>query len=168
MSPAKTDVVSRTILITFQNVPFKSLDNNLFSQFLSQVTTSNSKTFGLGGLANSKFLFFYIATITILIFILSAIASTAAGSINLENVAFTVSTDILGLQGLNAQPTVVSNLDVYHGFPSYLQINANAALFNPSNVTLIISGQTIAFGLRFNGQQIVSYSILSTPTRMFD
>lgn len=54
MSPATTDVQTRTILITFQNVPFKSLDNNLFSQFLTQVTSTSSQTFGLGGLANSK------------------------------------------------------------------------------------------------------------------
>lgn len=58
---------------------------------------------------------------------------------------------------MNAKPTVVSDLDVYHGYSSYLQIHANAALYNPSNVTLIIQGQTVAFGLRFNGQQIVSF-----------
>lgn len=37
------------------------------------------------------------------------------------------------MQGLNARPVTVSDVDVFRGFSSYIQINANAALFNPSS-----------------------------------
>jgi len=56
------------------------------------------------------------------------------------------------LQGLNARPATVSDLDVFHGYPDYLQINVNAALYNPSNIT--IGTGDVAFGLIFNSQQI--------------
>jgi hypothetical protein len=38
---------------------------------------------------------------------------------------------IAGLEGLNAKPVSVSNLDVNHGYPSYLLITADTDLFNP-------------------------------------
>jgi len=42
-----------------------------------------------------------------------------------------VESDIAGLQGLNARRVTVSNLDVNHGYPDYLLINVNSALYNP-------------------------------------
>ncbi|GAA6063179.1 hypothetical protein JCM10212_003114 [Sporobolomyces blumeae] len=132
-SNTKTDVVARTILLQFQNVPFKSVNNGGFSSFLTQVTDDVSKTFTLHGSADT-------------------VAGTAVGALNLDAIAFSVSTSLLGLQGLNAQPATVSDLDVYHGYPDYLQINVNAHLYNPSNIT--IGTGDVAFGLDFNSQQI--------------
>ncbi|BGP00846.1 hypothetical protein RTBOTA2_002159 [Rhodotorula toruloides] len=137
-NPAKTDVVARTIVLAFANVPFASVDNNLFASFLTQVTDDVSKTFQLHGAADT-------------------VAGTAVGPLNLDGIAFSVSTSLLGLQGLNAQPATVSDLDVYHGFSNYLQINVNAHLYNPSNIT--IGTGDVAFGLNFQNQQIGTANI---------
>lgn len=55
-NPSVTDVVARTILLTFANVPFAVFDNThaIFSQFLLDTTQGVSKTFGLTGTADSK------------------------------------------------------------------------------------------------------------------
>jgi hypothetical protein len=53
------------------------------------------------------------------------LTSTAIGLLSLEAIAFSVETSVLGLQGLNARPATVANLDVFHGFPTYLQINGS-------------------------------------------
>ncbi|GAA99739.1 hypothetical protein E5Q_06442, partial [Mixia osmundae IAM 14324] len=50
----------------------------------------------------------------------------------------------------NFSDVVVSNLDVFHGFPSYLQINLDATLNNPSNLT--IDTQQVIFNLIFENQ----------------
>jgi hypothetical protein len=78
----------------------------------------------------------------------AGVAGTAVGSLNINGIAFEVSTTIAGLQGLNAQQAFVSDLDVFHGYPEYLQINVNAHLFNPSNISLGVQGETL-FGLNF-------------------
>ncbi|BGP22157.1 pre-rRNA processing protein [Rhodotorula toruloides] len=137
-NPAKTDVTARTIVLAFANVPFASVDNNLFASFLTQVTDDVSKTFQLHGAADT-------------------VAGTAVGPLNLDGIAFSVSTSLLGLQGLNARPATVSELDVYHGFSNYLQINVNAHLYNPSNIT--IGTGNVAFGLNFQNQQIGTANI---------
>lgn len=82
----------------------------------------------------------------------TAVAGTAVGALNLVDIDFDVSTSLLGLQGLNARPATVSDLDVFHGYPDYLQINVNAHLYNPSNIT--IGTGDVAFGLIFNSEQI--------------
>lgn len=51
----------------------------------------------------------------------------------------------------------VSDLDVFQGFSDYLQINVNAALYNPSNIT--IGTGDVAFGLSFNDQLIGTANI---------
>ncbi|BGP44010.1 hypothetical protein JCM10449v2_008067 [Rhodotorula kratochvilovae] len=132
-NPARTDVEARTILLAFADVPFASVDNSRFSSFLVDVTDGESKAFTLHGAADT-------------------VAGTAVGALNLEGIAFSVSTSLLGLQGLNARPATVSDLDVYHGYSDYLQINVNAHLYNPSNIT--IGTGDVAFGLVFNDQQI--------------
>lgn len=62
--PSKTDVVARTILLAFQNVPFASLDDNLFSTFLLETTLGSSMTLGLHGLANSRLRSFCLSRMT--------------------------------------------------------------------------------------------------------
>lgn len=104
MLPSITDVVARTLLLTFENVPFTSSDDSVFSSYLRDVTNSASKSFGLHGSATT-------------------VTSTAIGNLLLSDIGFSVDTNLLGLQGLNAKPAVVSNLDVYHGYSNYLQIN---------------------------------------------
>ena len=75
------------------------------------------------------------------------VAQTAVGLLSLTAVDFDVETSIAGLQGLNAKPALVTNLDVNHGYPDYLLIKVHSALFNPSNITL--GAGDISFGLSF-------------------
>lgn len=110
MLPSVTDVVARTLLLTFENIPFTSIDNGVFSNYLLDVTDGTSKVFGLHGSATT-------------------VTSTAIGNLLLTDIPFSVNTDLLGLQGLNAKPAIVSNLDVYHGYANYLQINGEFFFF---------------------------------------
>ena len=54
-SPVTTNVVARTTVIQFSNIPFAVFDNthSIFSQFLTDTTDDVSKTFGLTGIADS-------------------------------------------------------------------------------------------------------------------
>ena len=54
MQPSKTDVVARSLLLTFQNVPFTSIDNMIFSSFLMETTVGSTKGFALHGAADSS------------------------------------------------------------------------------------------------------------------
>ncbi|SPO24995.1 probable conserved hypothetical Ustilago-specific protein [Ustilago trichophora] len=119
LSPSITDVTARILTLMFSNVPFAVYGNQhpRFSQFLADTTANNQVTFNLNGRANTK-------------------ANTAAGLLTISNIPFNVDTNLLGLQNLNARPAIVSNLDVYRGFPSYLQINVDTTLFNPSHITI--------------------------------
>ncbi|SCV70806.1 BQ2448_3568 [Microbotryum intermedium] len=136
--PVKTNVDTREIALTFANVPFRSTDNSAFSSFLTQTTDSSQVQLGLHGSADTT-------------------ASTAIGSLNLAGIDFDVTSPLLGLQGLNAQPTTVSDLDVFRGYTDYLQINVNARLYNPSNIT--IGTGSVAFGLQFQGQIVGTANI---------
>lgn len=114
----ETDVKERIVHLTFSNVPFAVYDgkHSVFQDFMTATTISKNQTMGLSGLANVD-------------------ASTAAGVLSLTKVAFDVQTTVAGLQGLNAEPTVVSNLDMNHGYSDYLLINTETALFNPRSVS---------------------------------
>jgi hypothetical protein len=113
-SAVTTDVQNRIIHLTFSNVPFAvdSTQYTVFQDFLTSTTFSQNQTMGMVGSANAD-------------------ASTAAGVLSLSAINFNVQTSIAGLQGLNTVPTLVSNLDVNHGYPDYLLINADASMFNP-------------------------------------
>ncbi|KAL8287086.1 hypothetical protein RQP46_004092 [Phenoliferia psychrophenolica] len=136
MLPSTTDVQARSLLLKFEDIPFTSIDNGIFSSFLMETTVGATKPFALHGAANT-------------------ITRTAIGDLALSDIAFSVETAVEGLQGLNAQPATVSDLDVFHGYPGYLQINANAHLFNPSPQITIGTGN-VNFGLTFQGQTIGS------------
>lgn len=132
--PSVTDVVTRSLLLTFTNIPFTSLDNGIFSSFLTATTDDVSKSFGLHGSADSE-LYHFSLSISAPFAYLSfsnpiAVTSTAIGELYLQDVAFSVTTNVLGLQGLNARPATVSELDVFHGYPTYLQINGKAFFFS--------------------------------------
>jgi hypothetical protein len=58
-------------------------------------------------------------------------ASTAVGLLTLKGISFAVDTDIAGLQGLNARPLTVSNLDVNHGYADFLLLKVDSNLYNP-------------------------------------
>ncbi|KAF8524806.1 hypothetical protein BU17DRAFT_84312 [Hysterangium stoloniferum] len=133
--PSTTDVNARIIHLTFSNVPFAVFDDKhpVFQQFLAQTTTAKSETFGLSGAADTD-------------------AQTAVGLLSLTGINFDVQTTIAGLQGLNAKPAVVSNLDVNHGFPDFLLIKVTTTLNNPSNLTIAIGD--VAFNLLFENQNI--------------
>ncbi|KAI0049858.1 hypothetical protein FA95DRAFT_1604022 [Auriscalpium vulgare] len=133
--PSTTDVQQRIIHLGFSGVPFAVFNNQhgAFQDFLASTATSENQALDLAGNANTD-------------------ASTAVGLLSLTNIAFSVSTSIAGLQGLNSKPSIVTSLDVNHGFPDYLLIKVSASLFNPSNITL--GAGDVEFGLLFQDQQI--------------
>ncbi|KAH9083581.1 hypothetical protein EDB83DRAFT_2511885 [Lactarius deliciosus] len=114
--PAFTDVQQRIVHLKFSDVPFAGFDDQrgAFQQFLALTTTSTNQTMGLSGKADTD-------------------ADTAIGLLSLTDIDFSVTTSIAGLQGLSAKPTLVTSLDVNHGFPDYLLIKVNSSLFNPRN-----------------------------------
>jgi len=128
--PAKTNVEARIINLAFDDVPFtvQGGQNGNFQQFLASTTMSETQTFKLSGSANTD-------------------AETAVGLLKISGIAFDVTTTIDGLQGLNAAPAIVSNLDVNQGFPDYLLIKVSTDLLNPSNIT--ISSGDVSFSLKF-------------------
>ncbi|KAL8280236.1 hypothetical protein RQP46_007350 [Phenoliferia psychrophenolica] len=134
MAPSFTDVVARTLLLKFEDIPFQSTDDGIFSTFVVDTTTGISKSFAVHGAAD-------------------AIVNTAIGDLNLFGIAFSVETALGALQGLNAKPATVSDVDVFSGSSSRIQINANAHLFNPSPEITIGAGD-VTFGVSFMGEQI--------------
>ncbi|KAF9529294.1 hypothetical protein CPB83DRAFT_790385 [Crepidotus variabilis] len=134
-----TNVQARTIHLTFQNVPLQALDNHsVFENFLAATTITSSQTLRLSGSADAD-------------------ANTAVGMLSLKDIEFSVESSIAGLQGLNARPASVANLDVNHGYPDYLLIKVDSALFNPSNLT--IGTGDASFRLEFEGQAIGSANL---------
>ncbi|KAK7690332.1 hypothetical protein QCA50_006989 [Cerrena zonata] len=133
--PSTTDVDSRVIHLGFSNVPFAVTDGqqDAFNQFLTATTTTKSQTIGLSGSATAD-------------------ANTAVGLLSLENITFSVDSTIAGLNGLSERPVTVSGLDVNHGFPDFLLIKVNTALFNPSNLT--IGTGDVSFALQFQNSVI--------------
>ncbi|KAJ7594702.1 hypothetical protein C8J56DRAFT_446479 [Mycena floridula] len=135
--PSSTDVDSRIIHLTFADVPFAVFDDghSTFDDFVAATTVGKTQTMGLSGAANAD-------------------ANTAVGLLSLKDIGFSVSSSIDGLQGLNARPVTVANLDVNHGFSDYLLIKVDSALFNPSNLT--IGTEDVEFDLQFLGESIGS------------
>ena len=78
--PARTDVASRIIHLTFQNVPFAVADgqHDTFQQFLAQTTTADTVTFGLSGTASSQ-------------------AETSIGKLSISGIAFDVQSNMKGM-----------------------------------------------------------------------
>lgn len=113
-APSKTDVSQRIIHLTFDNVPFavSSDQHSTFDKFLAATTVGKTQTIHLSGSANAD-------------------AQTAVGLLTLEGIEFSLDSSIAGLQGLNAKPVLVNNVEINHGFPNYLLIKVDSTLFNP-------------------------------------
>ncbi|CAA7259257.1 unnamed protein product [Cyclocybe aegerita] len=138
--PSTTDVEARVIHLGFSNVPLAVFDSqrSTFEQFVTATTVGSRQTLRLSGSADAD-------------------ARTAVGVLSLKGIAFSVDSDIAGLQGLASRPVTVANLDVNHGFPDYLLIKVDSALFNPSNLT--IGTGDVSFSLQFQDQTIGSADI---------
>ncbi|KAF8894927.1 hypothetical protein CPB84DRAFT_1848428 [Gymnopilus junonius] len=138
--PSATDVQDRIIHLGFENVPFAVFDSghSTFDQFVAATTTGSQQTLQLSGSANAD-------------------AKTAVGLLSLTDITFSVDSSIAGLRGLDSRPVTISNLDVNHGFPDFLLIKVDSALFNPSNLT--IGTGDVSFSLQFQGQIIGSADI---------
>lgn len=134
-SPTTTNVEARILTLMFTNVPFSVYDpaHADFSQFVADVTKNAEVTFNLNGMA-------------------TGVASTGAGTITISDIPFNLNTNILGLQNLNARPAVVSDLDVLHGYPTYLEITVMTQLYNPSDIT--IGAGDISFSALFQNNVI--------------
>lgn len=117
--PTDTDVANRVIHLTFKDVPFAATaDSNsdtTFSDFIAATTIGGTQTLDLTGSANAD-------------------ANTAVGLLSLTDIAFSVDSNIQGLQGLKARPVTINDLDVNEGFSDFLLIKVNGALFNPRYV----------------------------------
>ena len=128
--PCSTDVNERIVHLQFSDVPFTVLEGQdaAFEQFLSDTAMSGNTTILLKGSADTD-------------------VDTAVGVLNLTGIQFDVQTSIVGLQGLASKPTLVTNMDVNHGFSDYLLVKVNASLFNPSNISL--SAGDVSFNLAY-------------------
>lgn len=135
ISPAETQVQARILTLQFTNVPMAaySSKHSEFAQFIADTTRMQCIKFKLHGNADAK-------------------ASTAAGYVTVSDIPFNVDTSLLGLQNLNARPAYVQNLDVRHGYKSYLLITANSFLYNPSHLT--VGTGDVSFDLLFKGRKI--------------
>lgn len=134
-SPAATNVEQRMLTLMFTNVPFSVFGDahSTFQTFVADVTKSEQVTFNLNGQATGT-------------------TSTNAGVLTIRDIPFDLNTNILGLQNLNARPAVVSDLDVVHGYPTYLLITVNTLLFNPSDIT--IGAGDVSFAVLFQNNVI--------------
>ena len=110
--PTTTDVQQRVIHLTFSDVPFAVFgdQHGAFQQFLASMSMSQTMT--LSGNADAD-------------------GDTAVGLLLLKGIEFSVNTSIAGLQGLTSKPTLITSLDVNHGYLDYLLIKVNSSLFNP-------------------------------------
>ncbi|WFD44515.1 hypothetical protein MPSI1_003183 [Malassezia psittaci] len=134
-SPATTDVQKRILTLQFENVPLAAYSNkhSQYSKFLADTTAKTSVTLRLHGAADAK-------------------AKTAAGYVTITDIPFDVNTNVLGLQNLKAKPVISTDLDVKHGYKSYLLITLKASLYNPSHIT--IGTGDVSFGLQYTGKPI--------------
>lgn len=134
-SPSTTDVEARILTLMFSNVPLTvgGGAHTLFSQFVADFTKGTQVTFDLHGTA-------------------TALANTAAGALTISDIPFNLNTNLLGLQNLGARPANVSNLDVVHGYPTYLEITVDTALYNPSDTT--VGAGDVSFGVLFQDDLI--------------
>lgn len=130
-SVTTTDVQNRIIHMPFSGAHLEAYgdQHGVYSQFLAATTMTESQTVSLAS-AEAK-----------------ADASTAVGVLSLTGINFNVDSSIKGLQGLNAQPVTVANLDVNHGYADYLLIKVDGTIYNPSNLT--IGAEDVAMGLQF-------------------
>ena len=72
--------------------------------------------------------------------------------VTISDIPFSVTTSLDGLQNLNARPVVTSDLDVKHGYKSYLLITLKASLYNPSHIT--IGTGDVSFNLQYKNHPI--------------
>lgn len=87
----------------------QSLDNTAFGVFFNDITNTAGVTFNLHGGANGSS--FRPTLRRARLTLRSAVtAGTNAGDIPITGIPFSVQTSLLGIQSLNAEPTVVSNL----------------------------------------------------------
>jgi hypothetical protein len=118
--PSRTDIQSRIIHLAFNNIPLEvsGEGQDTFEKFVAATTIGSKQTVRLSGSANAD-------------------ALTAVGVLSLTNLQFSVDSELDGLQGLNARPVTVANLDVNHGYPDYLLIKVDSALYNPRSVLVM-------------------------------
>ena len=109
-----TDIEKRIVHLTFDKVPFAVFNGQhpTFEKFVAATTVGKTQSLHLSGTANAE-------------------AKTAVGLLSLTGIDFSVDSSLEGLLGLSARPVSISNLDVNHGYPDYLLIKADSALFNP-------------------------------------
>ncbi|KAG2237334.1 hypothetical protein INT48_009067 [Thamnidium elegans] len=118
--PTEKATTSPTGLVTtqFNNVPFKVIDKTIFSGFVQLLTLSPSVTFGLKGSSN-------------------ALAETAVGNINLNNIAFNVDTSLKGFANFGGKAEILT-IKVVGGTSDYILIDLTFALTNPSNISITV------------------------------
>ncbi|KAI7907912.1 uncharacterized protein BX663DRAFT_492385 [Cokeromyces recurvatus] len=116
-SPATTDA-SGLITTSFNNIPFKVADRELFTGFNSLLTLTPEVVFGLNGTSN-------------------AIAKTAVGTLSLPGVTFDVDTHLAGFNSFGGVATI-TDIKVTGAASHYIKISLTTQFNNPSNITISI------------------------------
>ncbi|CAG8450266.1 9264_t:CDS:2 [Diversispora eburnea] len=133
---AKTEATGNTttgiISSSFSSTPFNIIpgSESIFNDFSKRLTTDSNVTFTMQGVANS-------------------LCTTPVGDIEIKGINFTVKSELKGLQGLKAKPTILNFLKIIGGTPDYISIELKVSLFNPSNVQISTPSSDISFDLIF-------------------
>ncbi|ORX55704.1 hypothetical protein DM01DRAFT_1321012, partial [Hesseltinella vesiculosa] len=114
---ASTDA-NNVVTTSFSNVPFASKNNDIFSMFMAALTKSANGTFELAGTSN-------------------ALADTAIGAIQLNNVGFDVQTSLAGFNNFDGKTQILSTT-VSGGTSEYVIVDTVVAFNNPSQITITI------------------------------
>ncbi|RCI03191.1 hypothetical protein CU098_005823 [Rhizopus stolonifer] len=102
----------------FSNVPFKVASKELFTGFVTLLTSKSSASFGLKGTTN-------------------AVTSTNIGALQLNGIQFDVETSLAGFNNFGGKLNIDS-LIVSDATSAYLVIDLVVSFVNPSNITIII------------------------------
>ncbi|KAI8070949.1 hypothetical protein BC940DRAFT_345179 [Gongronella butleri] len=146
---ATTDA-NNVVTTAFSDVPFKVSAQPLFAGFLAALTHQANGTFELAGASN-------------------ALADTAIGAIQLNNVTFDVSTSMAGFNNFDSKTQIVSTA-VTGGTPEYLIVTTVVAFNNPSQITITVGD--INFNAKLGNDQIgqvfIKQAIIKPGNNQFD
>jgi hypothetical protein len=106
----------QNITFGFNNVDITSLNDGSFQAFFAKLADTKGANFGLKGST-------------------SVVAETPIGNPTITGIPFNVMTSLVGINSFNGKAPL-SDLTVNDPTKGYLGIHLNAALFNPSNITL--------------------------------
>ncbi|KAI8804175.1 hypothetical protein BJ742DRAFT_742327 [Cladochytrium replicatum] len=133
LAPVQTSNEPFVILLGV-SAPLVAIDNGNFENFFSEVTNTESVSFGLKGTVDT-------------------VVRTAIGEVKLTGVPVDVSTSLSGLNGLKSTPVSIANVVVIGGDANGITINTDTGLNNPSTSKIILNSDAV-FDLFFQDAKI--------------